>query len=173
MTTQRQDYLVVDGARRRLAAAAPMPFAPNAFGLRLGGSPYDDCCRGFRVDFEIDGDAFKIKTLWISPHHDDRESLLRGRLFDRAPNVADQSSMTFRDIPLSYSGKLIVDGREATVSDSPRDVHEIFRFENGHLESREIVKLQELPEEYTPSSVWIDYSSMLWILPNDSELEHP
>lgn len=81
--------------------------------------------------------------------------------------------MTFRDIPLSYTGKLVVDGREATKSDLPQDVHEVFRFEDGQVESSEIVRLKSLPSEYTPSSVWIDYSSMLWILPNDSELEHP
>ena len=172
MTSQRQDHLIVDGERRRLAAAAPMPFAPNAFGLRLAGSPADDCCRGFWVEFELASDALKINELWIAPHPDDRESLLRGGLFNRAPNSVEESSMTFRNIPLSYTGKLVVDGREATGSALPQDIHEVLRFEDGQVKSREIVRLQNLPSEYTPSSVWIDYGSMLWVLPNDAEWEH-
>ena len=80
MTAQRLDYLLVDDERRRIAAAAPVPFAPNAFGLRLG---------------------------------------------------------------------------------------------DGRFKSREIVKLQKLPNEFTPSSVWVDYGSMLWVLPEPSELENP
>jgi hypothetical protein len=172
MTAQRHDYLFIDGERRRIAAAAPVPFAPNALGLRLGGSPAKSCCRGSRVGFELDGATFKIKELWLAPHHGDREALLRGKLFDRAPNIVDESSMTFKGISLPYTGKLLVAGSKTHISGALQDAHEIFRLVDGRFKSREKVKLQELPDEFTPSSVSVDYGSMLWVLPDPSELEN-
>ena len=172
MTSQRQDYLLVDGERRRIAAAAPMAFAPIEFGLRLGGSP-SNCTRGFWIDFALNGDEFKIKELWIVPNPEDRGAMLRGKLFDRGPDIVDESSMTFRDISLPYSGKLLVDGQEeALVPSWQQDVHVVFHFFDGRFTSREKVKLQKLPDEFIPSSVWLDYGSMLWVLPDNSELEN-
>lgn len=171
MTVQRNDYLLVDGERRRIAAAAPMPFAPNAFGLRLQGSPAADCERAFWIDFKIDGNTFWINELWLSPHTGDRESLFHGRLFNRVPDNANQSSMTFKDIPLPYSGKLITDINGKSTSIAVGKLKEIFGFENGTLVSREEMALAELPEGFTPSSVWRDYGVMLWILPDQSEWE--
>lgn len=172
MIVQRQDYLLVDGERRRIAAAAPMAFAPIEFGLRLGGSP-SNCTRAFWVDFALNGDEFKIKELWIFPDPEDRGAMLRGKLFDRGPDHVDDTSMTFRDISLPYSGKLLVDGQEeALVPSWQQDVHEVFHFGNGRFKSREKVKWQELPDEFIPSSVWLDYGSMLWLPPHSTQVEN-
>ena len=172
MIAQRNDHLLVDGERRRIAAAATLPFSPNRFGLRLGGSPAAECHRGFWVDFELDGDTLKIRELWIAPHPQDRESLFQGRLLGCLPNAADESSMTFHHMTIPYSGKLLVDGHETLASGSPQELHEIFVFEDGRLRSRENVKLRKLPHDYTPSSIWLDYGVMLWVLPDPSELEN-
>lgn len=172
MIAQRQDYLLVDGERRRIAAAAPMAFAPINFGLRLGGSP-SNCMRGFWINFELEENELRIKELWIIPNPEDREAMLRGKLFDRGPDIVDESSMTFRDISLHYSGKMLVDGQEdALVPSWQQDVHEVFHFGNGRFKSREKVKLQKLPDEFTPASVWLDYGSMLWLMPHPSQVEN-
>jgi hypothetical protein len=81
--------------------------------------------------------------------------------------------MTFRDISLPYSGKLLVDGQEEAIVPSwQQDVHEIFHFEDGRFRSREKITLQKLPDEFIPSAVWLDYGSMLWLMPHSSQTEN-
>lgn len=171
MTHQRHDFLIVDNEPRRIAAAAPVPFAPNAFGLRFGGMLATNCYRGFWVEFVLDGDAFKIKELQLSTHPEDREEVLRGKLFDREPDDATEFSVTFRDVFLPYTGRLIVD-QFRKLAIAPKNKKEIFCFTDGSLDHREKVELQELPEDFTPSSVWVDYGVMLWIPLDPSELEN-
>lgn len=170
MTLQRHDFLLVDGERRRIAAASPVPFAPNAFGLRFAGMLGTHCYRGFWIDFELDRNVFKIKELRLSVHPDDHEVLLRGNLFDRKPDDATEFSATFKDVLLSYTGRLIVDQIQVAAT-AQQDMKEIFGFEEGYLRFREKVELRELPEEFTPSSVWVNYGCMLWVFPKQSEIE--
>lgn len=172
MTNQRHDFLFVDNEPRRIAAAAPVPFAPILFSLRFAGWLATNCHRGFWCEFELDGDEFKIKELQLSTHPADREDVLRGKLFDLEPDDVTEFSVTFRDVFLPYTGRLIVDQfRNSSIASMSKK--EIFRFDNGRLEYRENVELRELPEDYTPSSVWVDYGVMLWIPPDPPELEKP
>lgn len=171
MTRQRHDFLFVDDEPRRIAAAAPVPFAPNAFGLRFGGMLATNCYRGFWVEFELDEEVFKIKELNLSTHPEDREEVIRGKLFGRKPDDATGFSVTFRDLLLPYTGRLIVDQfRESGTA--PKTRKEIFSFKDGRLDVRKKVALRELPDEFTPSSVWVDYGVMLWIPPDPSEPEN-
>lgn len=172
MTRQRHDFIFVDDEPRPISAAAPVPFAPNAFGLHFGGMLATNCYRGFWCEFELYGDEFKIKELHLSTHPADREDVLRGKLFDLEPDDVTEFSVTFRDVFLPYTGRLIVD-QFCKMSIAPKSKKEIFRFDNGRLEFRENIELRELPEDYTPSSVWVDYGEMLWIPPDPSERENP
>jgi len=169
MTIQRDDFLIVDNEPRRIAAASPVPFIPNAFGLQFGGMLSTDCYRGFWVEFKLDGDEFKIKELKLAAHPDDLDELLNGKLFDRKPDEFDDLSVTFRDMPLRFTGKLIVNQDDRSTV-ARKELNEMFHFENGNLVFRQKVELQELPEEFTPSSIWLDYGVMLWILPDQSEI---
>ena len=173
MTNQRSDSLFVDDERRRIDAAAPVPFAPNAFGLRFSGMISTDCYRGFWVDFELDGNSFKIKELRLAVHPGDRDEVLHGKLFDREPNDVNEFDVTSRDIPLAYTGKLVVGLGKKSAPTKWNRTKEIFCFEDGGLISRQKMELRELPEEFTPSSVWLDYGVMLWIPPDPHELENP
>ena len=130
------------------------------------------CGRGYYVDFELAENAFKIKELRLAVHPGDREEVVHGKLFGREPNDVNDFSVTFRDIPLAYTGKLIVGLGKKTAPTLWNRTKEIFCFEDGCLKSRQQMELRELPEEFTPSSVWLDYGVMLWVPPDPSELEN-
>lgn len=161
MTIQRHDYLLVDDERRQIAAATPLPFAPVAFGLRLGSFLATNCYRGYWVDFKLVGIEFRIKELRLATHPADRDEVLRGKLFGREPDDFDELSVTFKDVPLPYTGKLVINQTRVS-SIAHESKSEMLCFEDGLLRRSEKVDLRELPDEFTLSLTWVNYGWFLW-----------
>lgn len=165
MTIQRRDFLYHEGWRGIVAAAAPPPFAPIDFGLHFGGLLGTHCYRGFHVDYETVQEMLRIRELHLSLNDVDRAIVEAGTLFGVVPEFVASSHIVYRDVPLKYSGTLIVrdvDRGPASESESQSD-HGMLTWENGQIVSERWTTLDSLPEEFTPESVWVDYGIMMWL----------
>lgn len=172
MTIQRRDLFYHDGWRGIVAAAAPPPFAPIDFCLHFGGLLGTHCYRGFHVDYETVDGMLRIRELHLSLSDADRALVEAGALFGLVPEFTTPSHIVYHDLPLKYSGALIVrdtDRRRADRSTSD-SAHGILTWKDGQLASERWTTLDSLPEEFTPESVWIDYGIMMW-LPAETDQE--
>ncbi len=167
MTAQRHDFLFVDGERHPITAAAPMPFSPAEYHLRLYGLLSTNCYRNFWAHYEVVDRSFRVKELQLAVHPDDLPSLVNRKLFELSPNEIVGNSVVYWDIPLAYSGSLVI--RISRVGAA--DMHEQITFRSGQLIQRERRHLNELPDGFMPSSYWVDFGFIFWILPDDLQSE--
>ncbi len=167
MTTQRLDFLFLDGEPNPIAAAKPMIFAPRDFGLHFGGLLGTNCYRGFFADYEVFDDQLLICELHIRFLSIDRELLESGSILDAIPEFSSPDSAVFRRVPLRFTGSLALDRRSGQRSEHGTK-YCCLDFHNGRLISRRWINAESIAEGFVPHTNWVDFGDLMWLPAPDS-----